>query len=115
MTLYEINQQGYKSLSNMIKSDVDKAIKELAENINSLNGKYFMMVCNELHYYTLFTWRGDIYKSYFMAEEVIDVAKTLGNIKDIEVQNDHTKIWIENNDECHAYIFFNYDKGVIEV
>lgn len=115
MTLYEINQQGYKSLSNMIKSDIDKAIDNLSTKINDSGGIYFMLVCNELHYYTLFTWKNKTFKPYFLAKEVVDVAKTLGNLKAIEISDNRAEFWIENNNECNAYIFFNYDKGVIEI
>lgn len=116
MTLYEMNQQAYKALSNMIDKDINKNTKDLADLINKSTNNFFMMVCNELHYYTLFTWRNrKNHKPYNLAKEIIDVSKTLGNLKAIEISDDHAEIWIENNDECNMYMFFQYDAGVIEV
>ena len=56
-----------------------------------------------------------------MAKEIIEVAKSLGSIKSIEVGNNDIpgkmlEIWITNlSGECNMYGLFDYTGGVIEV
>ena len=50
-----------------------------------------------------------------MALEIISVAKSLGELKSIEVNGDILEIWILYNNKCDMYALFNYEKGVIQV
>lgn len=81
-------------------------------------GKYYMLLCNELRYYTLFNMINDSIDS--LVDEVRECAESRGEILDIgldESTNEAYEIWIKDYEdgEPHVFMFFNYDLGVIEV
>ena len=104
MTLYELNKSAYASLP-----DITDEQKEIAEHIierfiAESNEDYFMLLNNELHYYTIFHW------------VVIDSLSY--HIKSIERTNDETaiEVWLTTQDnECHMFLLFGYTNGVIEL
>lgn len=114
MTLYEINQAAYSNLSKMTKADVQKAAEKLEEFLTKHDAKYYLMLNVEGRYYTMYTYNQehDVKK---MAYEMIDVAKTLGFLKGIQVEKDMVEFWIQNGKTCEMYAMFDYTKGVIEV
>ena len=46
---------------------------------------------------------------------MVDVVKTLGTLKGIEVRDDMVEFWIKNGETCNMYAMFDYSRGVIEV
>lgn len=117
MELYEFNKIGYNSVPSLTKQEEKKAIDLIHEYIKGRNDSYYMMLNHDIHYYTLFNWA--TCSSLAFAEEVLDVAKSLGPVKSVELsQNgEMIEIWITNimMNECHMYGFFSYDAGVIEL
>lgn len=114
MNLYEFNQAGYNSLPKMTSVEIHKKLEQIKEFLHDNDGEYFMLVCNELKYYTLFhsthvDWIREL------IQEMIGVVKSLGTLKAIEINDSMIEFWVEKNGECHMYAFFNYDRGVIEV
>ncbi len=74
-----------------------------------------MLLNNELRYYTLYTWQGEK-NPKAMASELINIVRPLGKLKSVEL-NDYgaVEFWVSDAEECHMYVFFNYDQGVIKV
>lgn len=126
VSLYEMNQGIVAGLKTMTGKEVTKVAKEamtdflehVAENFDMVDQpKYYMFLCNELNYYTLFSLAiPDVSK--FFVEEFIDLIQSLGNIKAIEPDtNGALAVWVDwaNKGECHCFYLFPYDKGVVEV
>lgn len=119
MTLYEINQAAYKSLSPLTNEQLDEQEKKLSEHLRTHMSKYYMMLCNEKRYYTLYTW--DSHHSFYkntdkMAWEIMSITKSIGAIKGIEfLENGAVEFWVEADEECHVYYLFDYERGVVEV
>jgi len=122
MTLYELNQAGYTGLPKMAKSAIEKKRCDITEWLDDIlpyydmeQDIYFMLLNNERHYYTIFTWKEG--ESYDLASEIISVVKDLGTLKSIELNNDNAwEFWITHPDTTtQAYYLFDYTKGVIEV
>lgn len=117
MNLYEFNKVGYSSVPALTEAEEKKAINLIHEYIKNKEESYYMMLNHDVHYYTLFKW--ETCSSLAFAQEVFDVAKSLGKIKSIEVSEngEMVEIWILNimTNECYMYGFFAYDQGVIEV
>lgn len=116
MILYELNQSICNSLPEMNDDEITEQLKKIIEFSRKNDGEFFTLICRELNYYTLFhryskllDWTEDL------AKEVIDVIKTLGVLKAIEINDSMVEFWIQQDKECHMYAFFNYDKGVIKV
>lgn len=114
MNLYEFNRAGYNSLPNMKDSDIESKKEEILNHWCG-NGYYFMLVCNELHYYTLFTNFHENSLTANNLDEIFFEIDLLGDLKGIEIQDTMIEFWISKNNECHMYAFFNYDRGVIEL
>lgn len=128
MTLYEMNQAGYTSLPKMAKSAISAAKDKVAEwiqaNLSEHGGEniYFMLLNNDLRYYTLFNWRalspreggGD---SEDVVRAIFSIVKDLGTLKSIELNsNGAWEFWITApNATTNAYYLFDYTQGVIEV
>ena len=106
MTLYEMNQIAYNKLPKMSFVVFRWATKH--------DSKYYMMLNVDGRYYTVYTYNQehDVKK---MAFEMIDVAKTLGVLKGIEVQDGMVEFWIQQDKTCSMYAMFDYTQGVIEV
>lgn len=101
---------------NKIKQFRSIITKWLEEN----DANYYMLLNNELHYYTIFKFDPTGTYEHFN-DELIDVFKYVGPIRDIHVDNNGAiAIWADWNcdkDDTlpHCFYLFNYDKGVVEI
>lgn len=128
MTLYELNQAGYTNLPKMSKSQIESARDKIADWIQATlqdhggENIYYILLNNDLHYYTIFNWRyidsrnggGD---SEDVVREIFSIVKDLGTLKSIEFNdNGAWEFWITSPDATtNAYYLFDYTRGVIEV
>lgn len=118
MTLYELNKAGYLSLPTLNELELYSYQQKVLEFINDKKAKYFMLLNHDIRYFTLFSHINEDKDNKYVAKEVMDIARSLGDIKSIELSNDTNAIefWIvDYTGECNLYIFFNYDQGVIEI
>lgn len=116
MTLYEFNQAAYLNLPNMAYGEIIKTKELITQFLNNHKSRYYAMINNDKRYFTVFTYKKDPNATQ-LSSEIIDVAKTLGNIKAIEVGDDMVEFWIVpfQEKECIMFALFDYKKGVIEV
>ena len=118
MNLYELNQAGYAALPTMTKEEIISKKDAIFNFMSGDNlGSYYMLLCNELRYYTLF----DVYRPFgkiitgSMVDEILEIIISLGELKAIEVNSSMIEFWVLKDNECHMYAFFNYDNGVIQL
>lgn len=114
MTLYEMNQIAYNQIPKMPKAEIQKATEEIEQFLIKHDSKYYMMLNVEGRYYTVYTYNQE-HDAKKMAAEMVDVVKTLGTLKGIEVRDDMVEFWIKNGETCNMYAMFDYSRGVIEV
>lgn len=118
VTLYEIERVNYAKLPDMDTGEAQKATEDIVNFLDKFNEneKYFMLLNNDLHYYTLFKYI-DLKTPERMANEILDIVLHLGKLKAVEEDDDHIEFWVKNNRDgkCDMYMLFNYDRGVIEV
>ena len=110
LSLYEMNKQVISQLPEI----EDIAVLTPIRKYKNKDGKYFMLLCRDLNYYTLFVI--DLESDVRIEQEVLECLKELGTIKSVEEFEDKNlvEIWVqpENSDPVVMY-FFNYDRGVI--
>lgn len=110
LSLYEMNKQVISQLPEI----EDIAVLTPIRKYKNKDGKYFMLLCRDLNYYTLFVI--DLESDVRIEQEVLECLKELGTIKSVEEFEDKNlvEIWVqpEDNDPVVMY-FFNYDRGVI--
>lgn len=114
-TFYEFNQQNYHALPNMPENAFEGARDNLVEWLENHKSTYYMLLNNDKHYYTVFVNKTNWTKG--LANEVISIARELGNVKSIEKSNDNAayELWISDDETCHCYFLFDYTQGVIEI
>lgn len=109
VNIYDMNKQ----IISQFKPLEDKAIMEPIRKLKNEGGKYFMLICRDIGYYTLYT----IGTGERIEREVVACLHDIGEIKGIEriEETDTLEIWVQPEGEDPIVMqFFNYDKGVIE-
>ncbi len=110
MNLYEMNKSIVAQLPDIKKKDLIAGKEKI--NMIAQEGTYFMLLCNELKYYTVFRICSN--ETEKIEDVVIDCIKCFGaTIKSIDsVEGNALEIWIQKDEEAYAMYFFNYDGGV---
>ena len=120
MNIYDINKQVISQMPCLTIEELEeKADTLITEYQNEQKASYYMMLCNELRYYTLFhidEFDGGSQLSCFSNEVLSCLISFTDNIKSIEITDDKTaiEIWITKDEETYVMYLFNYDTGVIE-
>ena len=114
LSIYEINKQLVTQQPVLI--DFSQAFEKLDEYINKTNNEFYMLLCRDKNYYTLF-FREKEEKNISLKLELIDCLNNFGEIKSIDFTEDESaiEIWMtvpEDNDSYVMYLF-QYDNGVI--
>lgn len=111
LSVYDMNKQ----LIAQIPTIDDKIVLNFIRKYkNEVDGKYYMLICRDLNYYTLFAIAES--DEHRIEREVVDCLHDLGEIKSIERLEDTeaVEIWVHpEGDEPYVVYFFNYDRGVI--
>ena len=122
MSLYEINQ----SLMNQSPVFTEEQRGELQDKLNSFvqkhsDSKYFMMLCREINYYTIFTPGSDPdFESFGNA--IITLADEWNTeIVAGDDFDDRFEVWLrgaglveeEEEAQAHCFLIFPYDQGVV--
>ena len=116
VSLLDLNKQIIAQQPDYSDQDIieaKKKIKELKETTQ--HAQYFMLLSNEINYYTLFTL--DEWANTSFENEVILCLKDFGDIKDIDWSSEKDSIdcWVKDfTDQIRYFKLFDYNKGVIE-
>lgn len=118
VNLYEINKTimaQMKPMSMKQRLNAVEIIKDFCNGATSDN--YYMLLCKDLNYYTIFTVKNNNISSTPIATTVISCAEDMGQIVSIEKNEDMNslEIWVKDKEEAYCMIFFDYSKGVIPV
>lgn len=128
MNMYDLNKQIIKQM-NQVDDDsiIDHRNEFFTPFINSTNNKYYMLLCRELNYYTLFHRTGNEEDDKFnsVIEEIINnfgtwITFNWGN----EETKDSIEYWVritmpggdeDKFEDVYCFILFPYDIGLVEV
>lgn len=116
VTLYQLNQMMVHQLPIYTEDDMDRAEDIIHDWVyNGNKGNYYMLLCNELSYYTLFHAVDNCLILENFIAELWDVLHDMV-IRDISIDdNGAVAIWIDWDDNTsHCFYLFPYDKGVVE-
>lgn len=114
LNLYDLNKTAIMQLETISDfSDSKKIIRDFLKPAE----KYYMLLCRDLNYYTLF-YKNEDPTEEFLENVFVECLHDIGNeIKSISVTEDNSaiEIWFipkESSEAVVAY-FFNYDRGVV--
>ena len=118
VSLYQLNQDIMSNQPALSGDGVRKGQLEFFDWISKLpdNPKFYMLLCSELNYYTVFHINDKATKEDFW-NELYDIAKELGTLKAMEIDSGCFSIWADwpQDNISHLFYLFPYDRGVVEV
>lgn len=118
MTTYDLNKQLILSLGPIKDKELNKFRSDFAGYIREIEDKFFMLLCKEQSYYTIFNYTSRN-ESYYFADILLEVIEAVGSFYNysIDEENGGVELWIkpEDKEEVFVYYFFPYDAGVVEV
>lgn len=118
MTSYDLNKQLILSLGSIKDEELDKFKNIFSDYIEKNQDEYFMLLCKEQSYYTVFHYeprnRVDSFTNILL--EIINSVGEFYNYN-IDKATGGIEIWIkpEGKEEVFAYYFFPYDAGVVKI
>ena len=116
MTIYDLNKQVISQMGILEGAAREEAHLHITDMATSSNNTYFMLLCRDINYYTLFKLNKDNNGLCNIANEVFECVEDIGAIKSVEsVEGDAIEIWVHPVDEDPIVMYlFPYDAGVIE-
>ena len=118
VSLYQLNQDIMSNQPALSGDGVRKGQLEFFDWVSKLpdNPKFYMLLCHELNYYTVFHINDTATKEDFW-NELYDIAKELGTLKAMEIDSGCFSIWVDwpQDNISHLFYLFPYDRGVVEV
>lgn len=118
MSLYDLNKQGYAQLLPYDDTQIQDTIVWINEFSERYKGKYYMMLCKELSYYTVFEKDFVTYDCLSLGHGVIECLDNVGTIHGVDDNGEGAlEIWVKsfNDDNMYCLLLFNYDIGVVKV
>lgn len=116
MSLYDINKQAVASLPPIDEEMIKEKEKLIADFLSEVHDDYYMLLCRDLNYYTMFAIQ-PLDKVLPDAEkEIIACIKDLGTPLSIERDPEAKliEIWFKCIDGTFVAYLFPYGKGVVK-
>ena len=117
-SLYELNQSLVAQLPVYDEKKWTAAKLIIADWFKKNLDTYYMMLCKEQSYYTVFDMTRASAGGADFAYEVQDTCRYIGQVRDISIDtNGMIAIWVDWNDNTgvHCCYLFPYGQGVIRV
>lgn len=109
-TFYDLNKQ---IISQLTPVEEAEAKETLSRYFSVQDNKYFMLLCRDINYYTVFVLKDGA--ECKVVDEVWACAKFVGVVKSVEIEDNVVEIWFtDNEDQTYVMYLFSYDDGVIE-
>lgn len=118
VSLYELNQQLIAQMPEYDDKKWTNAKLIIADWYNNHKDNYYMLLCHERNYYTLFDMTRENAIGADLAYEVQDTIRYVGSVHDISVDtNDMIAVWAKWHDtnSIHCFYLFPYGQGVVHV
>ena len=115
ISLYQMNQMLVAQMPVMAIEKVKDRGGKLLEQFYCSAHKYYMLLCRDYNYYTVFEQLRTGSGKPFV-HEVLDIVQSIGDIYSIEINDDGIlEFWIKPQDDNvpRAFYLFPYDNGVI--
>ena len=116
MTLYDMNKQLISQKPVMTRFDLNNHRITFAKWIYDNPANYYMLLCHELNYYTIFHRNGESVDQFI--DWVYLIMEELGDMKDISIDSNGAVAlwanWNKNPNQLGCFYLFPYDKGMIE-
>ena len=118
MSLYEMNKQIVSQMPKLNEEGLKEAKQIIRDYVYGEvhQDDYYMLLCHELRYFTVFINDMDCNKEDVIENVIIDCLNSVGEIKSIEPTEDKEaiEIWItEPEGDTYVMYFFDYGRGIV--
>ena len=116
MNIYELNKQLISQMANLTDEDLVNSKQLIKDYFQEQGNRFYMLLCKDINYYTLFEIVEDTWVQPAAADEVIECIKEIGTVKSIDRTEDGAiEIWAQPDEsDPLAMYLFPYDAGVIQ-
>lgn len=114
--MYSLNKSLYINATPLSPTKIREGFEKIQRTYNTMKeSTYFMLLNNEIRYYTLFHKSANSNESF--GDVVKECVEGFGTIKDVaSVENNAFEIWVtDEKNETYCFMLFDYTAGVIEV
>jgi hypothetical protein len=113
MSLYDMNAQLISQLPTLTEEQINDKIKVINDFASNINSNYYMLLCKEMSYYTVF-----VNKKYDGEFETVGHALVTCldwcEVKSIDALENEIEIWIVYKETAYCMHFFDYQSGIVE-
>lgn len=118
VSLYDMNKQIISQLPTLNVEGIKEAKQIIKDYVYSKEHEddYYMLLCHELKYFTVFTNDLECSPDEVIENVIIDCLNSVGEIKSIEPTEDKEaiEIWItEPEGNTYVMYFFDYGRGIV--
>lgn len=118
VSLYDMNKQIISQLSALDEEGIKEAKQIIKDYVYSEKHEddYYMLLCHELKYFTVFASDLECGPDEIIENVIIDCLNSVGEIKSIEPTEDKEaiEIWItEPEGGTYVMYFFDYGRGIV--
>lgn len=115
MNLYDMNKQIIAQMPALADEALETAHLLITDTTATSGETYFMLLCREINYYTIFKLERDNSGLVNIASEVFECVNSIGALKSVEAVEGAIEIWVHPEDEEPMVMYlFPYDMGVIQ-
>ena len=116
VSLYEMNQNLIHNMPSLDKSGLKGAEKKFYKWLVNNSAEYYMLLCNQQRYYTVFHNSSSAINEKNYWNELLDVLSYCGDIKLMEEDSGAFSIWATwKNGDTDCLYLFPYDQGVVKI
>lgn len=115
VSIYDLNRQAIGQLPKHTIEQLEEDKNKINEFANTTNGTYYMMLNNDVRYFTIFTHSNKEEELKNLGEAAIVCAQDLGTVQSLDVNENSVEIWVKTNTEYETICLylFPYDAGVV--
>lgn len=118
LTQYDLNKMVVSELPSKITNGQLKESKQILKELKEeYKNKYYMLLCNDIHYYTVLNiidTDKDCIEFYNLVIELLQDHGVIQMIDWMNIDHDAVECWIKNEKGTFMFLLFPYDWGVIE-
>lgn len=111
ITLYDLNKIACAKLPPLDSVGLSKAKEDINKYINLTGHTYYILLCKDLSYYTVFVV--DQKSNEKIEDVIIECLQYLGDIVNINIDEDVIESWFVKDGEAFVSYLCAYDGGVI--
>ena len=117
MMLYDLNKQGYSQIPPYSDEELVDVVNLINTYAEDYRAKYYMFLCKEMSYYTVFVKEFLEPEFSNLGTAVIECISNVGTIHGSELNHElgSIELWVKTEEDMFCMILFPYDHGIVTI